>query len=323
MDKRLSGVFFGTSEVSAKFLQSLLRNRYIAINAVVTQPDSFAGRGMKEKFVPPVKLLAVEHGVRVFQPQMLKEDEFVECMRNIAPEIGIVVAYGKILPLEVLSQFSIGCMNVHFSLLPKYRGPAPIQWAIMNGEQETGVSIFWIDEGIDTGRIILQEREKINFDDTFVSLQERLTTLGINMLSEVIRKIYHKEELPAVSQSQAGQPSQAPKIDKKIAHIDWRKPAVEIYNIIRALIPWPVAYTIIEKNNKILKIYKASIANNIGTYNSSSLPYGAIVDVSGALVVKCGAGYLRLEEVQMEGKKCMSAGEFIRGARLSVGDKLI
>jgi methionyl-tRNA formyltransferase len=278
---------------------------------------------MKEKFVPPVKLLAVEHGVRVFQPQMLKEDEFVECMRNIAPEIGIVVAYGKILPPEVLSQFSIGCMNVHFSLLPKYRGPAPIQWAIMNGEQETGVSIFWIDEGIDTGRIILQEREKINFDDTFVSLQERLTTLGINMLSEVIRKIYHKEELPAVSQSQAGQPSQAPKIDKKIAHIDWQKPAVEIYNIIRALIPWPVAYTIIEKNNKILKIYKASIANNIGTYNSSSLPCGAIVDVSGALVVKCGAGYLRLEEVQMEGKKCMSAGEFVRGARLSVGDKLI
>jgi len=319
-ERLLSAVFFGTPAVSSKFLLSLLENRYISVKVVITQPDSFIGRGLKEKFVPPVKLVALQHGIKVLQPQVLKEPEFVEYIKGLTPEIGIVVAYGKILPAEILSQFSIGCINVHFSLLPKYRGPAPVQWAIINGEQETGVSIFWIDENIDTGKIILQEREKINFDDTFTTLQERLTTLGISLLNEVIRKIYYKEEIPAILQE--GEPSNAPKIDKKIARIDWNKSAVEIYNVVRALVPWPVAYSIIEKNSKILKIYKASIANENAT-NVSFFSCGTIVDISDGIVVKCGVGCLRLEEVQLEGKKCMPAGEFIKGAHLAVGDRLI
>jgi methionyl-tRNA formyltransferase len=308
-------LFFGTPALAVPFLESLARKT--DLRAVVTNPDEPAGRGYALK-PSPVKEAAIRLGLPVHQPVNLKEEVFVGAMRAAEAGFALVVAYGKILPASVLQSTRHGFLNVHFSLLPSYRGAAPVQRALINGEKETGVTLFWLDEGMDSGNIFLQKALSITDEENAEEVRQKLVPLGLSLIDEVVSRI---EKGDIVRLPQAGPVSRAPVLKKEEGRIDWSRPASAVHNLIRGTVPWPGAYTLFFHQGKKLrlKISRSQVVRS----EKPGVP-GQIVDleVEKGPVIKCLENDLLVVNVQPEGKRAMSAWEFWQGARLKIGDKL-
>lgn len=302
-------IFMGTPDFAVPSLESLIAAGHEVLG-VFTQPDK--PRGRKQELTPPeVKVCALGHGLTVYQPKTLRNNsEAMEIIRALDPDCIVVVAYGKILPKEVLDYPKYGCINVHGSLLPKYRGAAPIQWAVINGERETGVTIMQMDEGIDTGDMLVQKAIPIELEDTAEGMFEKLSVLGGEMLVEALDRL-EKGELTPVKQDES-LATYAPMLDKSICEIDWNKRAIELHNLIRGLYSWPVAQTTL--NGKKMKVFCSTPINGTGEP-------GRVVSLE-PLTVACGEGRLMLHGVQLEGKKRMSTRDFLIGHPLKINDKI-
>jgi methionyl-tRNA formyltransferase len=294
-------VFMGTPDFAIPSLKILIENNH-QILAVVTTPDKERGRGQKVTFTA-VKQFAVENNIPVFQPEKLKgNNEFVEQMKLLNPDLFVVVAF-RILPKEVFEIPKFGSFNLHGSYLPKYRGAAPIQWALINGDEETGLTTFKLAEKVDTGNIYLQEKVKINPDDNFESLHDRMSLIGAELVLKTVKMI--EDGNIVLLQQEDSLASPAPKITKEICKIDWNKSAEEIYNLVRGLSPHPAAF--FNYQNKVIKIYKTEILKNI------SLKPLELHQTKTELIIGCGKNALRILEIQQEGKRRMKIDEFLRG----------
>ena len=306
----------GTAELSCASLEKLSANKNFSVIAVVTQPDKPKGRELK--LTPsPVKMLAEKLNLPVLQPLKARDEKFIAELRGLKPDLMVVVAYGQILPQALLDVPPHGCLNVHTSLLPKYRGAAPIQWAIADGEPETGVTIMKMDAGLDTGPILATRRTPIMPTDDSQVLHDRLAQLGAELLVETIPDYVAGQILPQ-PQPVTGS-TYAAKIKKEDGKIVWSQPAVQIWNRLRAFTPWPGAFTFLQAEPKpqLLKIWKAEpIAKSGGA--------GEILatDKNG-IVVGCGEGALRILELQREGGKRLPVEQFLMGFPLPVGGRLI
>ena len=306
----MSIVFFGTPWFSVPALAELLKAKE-DVRLVITQSDKVGGRGHKI-ISPPIKTFALEKGLTVLQPDNIRSEDFIKIVRETQPEFIVVVAYGKILPVELLNMPLKGCINVHASLLPKYRGAAPIQWAIINGETVTGVTTMMMDEGLDTGDILMQKKVPIKEEDNTLSLSERLANEGANLLIETISGIRKGTIIPT---PQEGEPTYAPIIKKEDGKINWRLSAREIHNRVRGLYPWPSAFTYLK--GKLLKILKTEVFEGFGE------PGTIVRKGNRELIVGTGKGLLGLLELQIEGKKSVTVREFLNGVgrNLKTGDR--
>jgi methionyl-tRNA formyltransferase len=298
-------VFFGTPEFAIPSLAALLQSEEEVI-AVVTQTDKRKGRGHVSS-ISPVKRLALGRGIKILQPVNIKDPLFLKELYSTMPDIIAVVAYGKILPVQILGLPRYGCINVHASLLPKYRGAAPIQWAIMNGEKKTGITTMLMDEGLDTGRILLQEQTEIADDDNAETLSKRLAYRGGLLLLKTINCIKGGD---IRSIPQMGIPSYARPLKKEDGKLDWSKTSIEIFNLVRALYPWPCAYCYL--NGERIKIIKVKVLEGSG------MPY-RVEKTCEELIVGTGEGLISIIELQPEGKRPMSAKAFLQGRRLQKG----
>lgn len=309
-------IFMGTPDPAAQMLAGLIAAKH-EILCVVTQPDRPKGRGQKMTF-PPVKEVAIKYGLSIEQPEKLKLGSFISLLESLRPDIIIVVAYGKILPKEILAIPQYGCLNVHASLLPKYRGAAPMQWALLNGEKETGVTVMRLDELLDTGDIILQKKISIEENDDVLMLSKKIFAEGSKLLLKALKQI--KEGKVKYLQQNNAQATNAPLIRKESGEIDWRKTAAEIHNRVRAMIPWPVAHTFYRE--KLLKIWQSEI--HIADLETKYKLPGTIVQIvkNVGFIVATGAGHLLVKRVQAEGKKQMGAYEFVIGHDVEVGETL-
>ncbi|HSE83761.1 MAG TPA: methionyl-tRNA formyltransferase [Thermodesulfobacteriota bacterium] len=300
-------IFMGTPEFAVPSLKALIEPEDEVI-AVVTQPDKPKGRGL-EVVPPPTKVLAEKHGISVLQPQKIKTEEFFNNLKEFSPDLICVAAYGKILPKNILDLPPYGCINVHASLLPKYRGAAPINWAIIRGEKVTGITTMKMDEGMDTGDMLLKKEVLIDDEDTGETLSEKLSHVGAELLIHTIR-LLKKGELQPIPQDHS-QATYAPMLKKEHGEIEWEKPAEEIRNLIRGTIPWPGAYTTVD--GKLLKVHKAGVSEGTGK------PGEVIKSDSRILRVSTGKGALHLLELQLEGGKRLPIEEFLRGRRIKEG----
>lgn len=302
----------GTPDFAVNSLRALWESED-EIVAVVTQPDREQGRGRRT--VPsPIKVLAQERQIPALQPEKISDPHFFSRLKDYEPELIVVVAYGQILSKAILSLPRFGCINVHASLLPRYRGAAPIQWAIIIGEERTGVTIMQMDEGMDTGDILLQKEISIETEDNLETLSDRLSRLGADALLETL-KLLKPGKLKAKAQN-SSQASYAPRLSKEDGEIDWGKGAGEINNLIRGMNPWPGAFTYLE--GKTLKIFGAKAiekkaGNRPGVINGIS-PQG--------IEVATGDGSLLIAEVQLESKRRMAVADFLRGYRVEEGKEL-
>jgi methionyl-tRNA formyltransferase len=302
-------VFFGTPSFALPTLRTLFEGSDEVI-AVVTQPDREKGRGRKV-VISPVKELALQHGLKPLQPERAKEEAFQKALEILQPDLFVVAAYGQILPKSILGIPKYGAVNVHASLLPKYRGAAPIAWAILNGEKVTGVTTMMMDEGMDTGDILLQAEIPISNEETCERLHDRLASLGARLLSETLEKM-KGGEIRSIPQDHS-KATYAPPLKKEDGHIDWKKGAREIDRQIRAFNPWPGAFT--KWNDQLLKIFKGEIKE--GTLAGKP---GAVVWIGSDFIeVETGKGLLRIQEVQLEGRKRMNLRDFLLGHPISVG----
>ena len=308
-------VFMGTPDFAEVSLQALIDANY-NIEAVVTNPDRPKGRGMKMLY-SPVKELAVSKNIPVFQPEKVRNNiEFIEKIKSINPDVICVVAYGKILPKEILEIPKYGCINVHASLLPKYRGAAPIQWAVLNGDQETGITTMYMDIGMDTGDMILTQKVQIGENETTGELWERLSKIGGNLLVETLNQI-EKGIAPRIPQE--GEYTMAPMLEKEMSKIDWEnKTAEEIKNLVRGLNPIMGAYTFL--NGKKIKFWKVEVVNNIGydEENIKKIKNGTVLisDQKDGIFIKTKKGILRVLEIQGENAKKMSIQDYLRGNKI-------
>jgi len=299
-------VFMGTPDFAVPCLEQLVSNGYKVIE-VVTQPDRPKGR-KRELTPPPVKEAALKYQIPVFQPEKLRDEEAVEHILTLKPDLIVTAAYGQILPKEIIQLPKYGCINVHASLLPKYRGGAPIHKSIIDGESETGVTIMYMVEKLDAGDILTQVKVPIESTDTVGSVHDKLATAGSSLLLETIPKLI-KGELRQIKQDET-KVSFAWNIKREDEKIDWNKSAGEIYNQIRGLNPWPVAYTLLE--DQVFKVWWADV---IDLEKKEGVEPGTVLEVSpNGIEVACGKGILRLLEVQPAGKKRLSASDFVRGA---------
>ena len=304
-------VFMGTPDIAAGVLKELIASEH-EISCVVTQPDKPNGRGNGITF-SPVKKLAMENGIEVLQPQKASAPEFEDKLKEYAPDIIVVVAFGQILKKNILELAKYGCVNVHASLLPKYRGASPIQWAVINGEKETGITIMQMDPGIDTGNIILQEKLSLAEDETAGSLFDRLTEMAGPVL------------LKALSMIEAGTAILIPQnndeatyvsmLSKSMGKLNFNTGAVELERLIRGLIPWPGAYTYV--NGKMLKIWKTCISSEEDNIEAEP---GQIRIKDNAFFIGTSDKPLEILELQIEGKKRMPAYDFLRGTAIKDGD---
>ncbi len=295
----------GTPEFALPSLEKLIEENY-DICAVFTKPDKPQGR---KRIItpPPVKVFAQERGLKVFQPEKLKIRETYDLIKSLNPDAIVVVAYGKILPKNIIDMPKYGCINVHGSLLPRYRGAAPIQWSIINGDKVTGISTMFMDEGLDTGDILLQSKVSINGDETSEELKKRLSIIGADLLIKTLKEL-ENGTLERIKQDDS-QATLSPPLDKITGDIDWEKTAQEIHNLVRGSNPWPIAHTLLRGKN--FKIYRSRISTH-----RSYCP-GKIISTD-PLIVGCGNNTsLELLEVQIEGKKRMTASDFSRGYRLT------
>lgn len=306
-------VFMGTPDFAVGTLEELIKAGH-QVAAVVTQPDKPKGRG-KTLLPTPVKETAQKYGIPVYQPKKVREEAFTETLRDIAPDVIVVAAFGQIITREILDMPKYGCINVHASLLPAYRGAAPIQWAVINGEKESGVTIMQMDQGLDTGDMIDTVIVPLDPDETGGSLFDKLSEAGARLCVKVL------DDLEAGKAVRTPQPKEsttayAGMIDKKMGKIDWTKPAKQIEQLIRGLNPWPSAYTRLQGKN--LKIWKAEITEE----NSKEAPGTVTKVLSDRFLVQTGAGMLQVLELQLEGKKRMDTAAFLRGAAVSQGEVL-
>lgn len=305
-------VFMGTPEFAVPCLAALLDNGYNP-GLVVTQPDKPRGRGQRMS-IPPVKEYALGRSIKVLQPEKIKNnEEFLAELAGYAPDLAVVVAYGKILPPSVLEIPKFGCINVHASLLPKYRGAAPIQWAVINGEKKTGITTMLMDEGMDTGDMILREELPIGDDETAGALHDRLSLLGAETLIKTL-KLIESGFFPREKQD-SSQATYAPMIDKGLGEVNWRDDADKIRNLIRGLTPWPGAYTFL--NGERIKLWTARLAEGTG----SEAGVVKNIDKEG-LLVGTGKGYIRISELQPESGRRMTADEYVRGHDIKIGQIL-
>ncbi|MCF2651569.1 methionyl-tRNA formyltransferase [Anaeromassilibacillus senegalensis] len=295
-------VFMGTPDFAVPSLEALLRRGH-EIAAVYTQPDKPKGRGHK-LLPPPVKVLALEHNIPVCQPTTLRNAEAVETLRAFEPELIVVAAYGKILPPDVLTIPPRGCINVHGSLLPQYRGAAPIQWAVLNGDKISGVTIQRMAEGVDTGDILAKAQTEIDEDETSGELFDRLMMLGAELLIDTIDKL---DTLTPEPQDEA-LATHAPMLQKEMGAVDWAKPASEVHNLVRGLNPWPAAYLTLD--GKRMKLWRTKIVKVNG------LP-GVLTVLDGEMTVYCGSDAVQLLEIQPENGKRMRGSDYLRGHPLT------
>ena len=304
-------IFAGTPEFSLPPLQALLQSEH-QIVAVYTQPDRPAGRG-RQLAPGPVKQLALQHDLTVLQPRNFRAEEDLSRLEQLHADLMVVVAYGLILPARVLRAPALGCVNIHASLLPRWRGAAPIQRAIAAGDEETGVTIMRMDEGLDTGPMLLNRRCPITAEDTAGTLHERLAQLGAAALMEALPRV---ADGSLIGEPQdADRACYAAKLEKDEARIDWSRPAQEIERMVRAFNPWPVAETVLE--GKVLRIWHGSVV----AAGSGAEPGRVVTAARGVIEVATGDGLLRLEQLQVPGKRAMSAADFlnaraIQGVRL-------
>ncbi len=311
----------GTAELSCASLQALACDERFFIVAVVTQPDKPKGRDLK--LTPsPVKILAEKLNLPVLQPLKAREEKFISELRELKPDLMVVVAYGQILPQSILDLPPHGCLNVHTSLLPKYRGAAPIQWAIADGEPETGVTIMKMDAGLDTGPILSLRRTPILSTDDSQILHDRLAQLGAELLAETIPDYIAGKISPQPQPAEGS--TYAAKIKKEDGQIDWNLPAEKIRNRLRAFTPWPGAFTF--RNGKLLKVWKASLAQEnryegISIHNSNLAPGTILSANADGILVLCGKDALMIFELQREGGRRISAAEFLAGFPLQAGVK--
>ncbi len=309
MAEPLKIVFMGTPEFAVPSLKGLIAGPDEVV-AVVTQPDRPKGRGRKLQ-PPPVKIVAEQAGIEVMQPQKASSPEFIEKIRSLAPDLLVVAAYGQILKQELLDVPKIMPINVHGSILPKYRGAAPIQWAILNGEKETGITIMKMDAGMDTGPILLQESIPIGEEETFGELYERMAQLGAELLLKAIEGVKQGKIAP-VAQPEEGV-SYAPFITKEMCLIDWSKSAQEISCLVRALDPSPGAYTFL--HGKRLRLYNPFLLSDNGGDHAKK-PGTVLNAGSNGLMVATGNGLLGFRQVQLAGKKRMDISSFIQGRKI-------
>ncbi len=305
-------VFMGTPDFAKESLEAVY-NAGHEILTVVTNPDRPQGRGMKLK-PSPVKEFALEKGLNVMQPEKVrKNEEFINEIKNLNPDVICVVAYGKILPKEILEIPRLGCINVHGSLLPKYRGAAPIQWAVLNGDEETGITTMYMDEGMDTGDMILKEKVEISEDETTGELWDRLSMVGGELLVKTLKEI-ENGTAPRVKQGEEF--TLAPMLDKKMAKIDWEnKTAREIKNLVRGLNPIMGAYTFL--NGKKIKLWKVDVVDS--NEDDSSLKNGTVIESNPkeGLFIKTKEGTIKVLEIQGENAKRMEIGDFLRGNKIN------
>ncbi len=299
-------VFFGTPQFAIPSLKALLASSNKVL-AVVTQSDKRRGRlGLPSP--TPVKEFAIKENIRVLQPEKINVPSFIDELSFLNPDIIVVVAYGKILPPRILNLPCHGCINVHASLLPKYRGAAPIQWAIIKGEKETGVTTMLMNEGLDTGDVLLQESIEILDNDNSETLGKKLSELGASLLVKTIEGLESGSLKPVPQQ---GKPSYAPILKKQDGRINWDMNASDIWNFVRGMYPWPGAFT--KTNNERIKII------NVRPIQGKGIP-GRIESVSNRLVIGTGDGLIEILEIQPEGKRIMNSKDFIIGRRLKEGD---
>lgn len=308
-------IFMGTPELAAASLAALVREPAFQIVAVVTQPDRPKGRELKLQ-PSPVKELAVTAGLPVLQPAKAREEQFIAGLGKLQPDLIAVAAFGQILPQPILDLPRWGCLNVHTSLLPKYRGAAPIQAALLNGDSETGVTIMKMDAGLDTGDILTQRATPIRDDDNAATLHDRLAQLGAELLVQTIPDYVAGKVQPRPQQHELA--THVPKIKKEDGRIDWRQPARNIWNHIRAFTPWPGAFTFLpaQPQSQLLKLWQAEAVSGHGTAGDilSADKHG--------IVIACGSGALRVTQLQREGGRRLTAGEFLAGHALAPGTKL-
>ena len=314
----MKALYMGTPEIAATILETLLSSE-LEVIGVVTQPDKPKGRG-KEMAAPPVKEVALKHQIPVYQPRRVKDAEFIEQLRVLAPDIILVAAFGQMLSKEILDLPQYGCINVHASLLPKYRGSAPIQWVILNGETKTGVTIMRMDVGCDTGDMILSKEVEISKEETGGSLHDKLAQIGGGALLEAIEQI--KDGTVQYTKQDDADSSYIKMLSKEMGLVDFNQEAVTIERMIRGLNPWPSAYTYYK--GKTLKLWSAEVfSDEMHTEDTKNMENGSILKVTkDAIYVKTGAGILAIKELQLEGKKRMQTGEFLRGYQMQVGEML-
>ena len=303
-------IFMGTPDFAAASLEALIASRH-EIQAVVTQPDKPKGR--KGELTPsPVKVIAKREGIKVYQPLKVRDEEFVKTLRAYNPDVIVVVAFGQIIPLSILKMPKFGCVNIHGSLLPKYRGAAPIQWAVLDGEKETGITTILMDEGIDTGDILLKKTIKIDMDETSGSLFDKLMALGAETILETLDELENGNLTP-IKQGESPT-AYAKMLTKAMGLIDFTRPAKELDCFVRGMNPWPSAYTLL--SGKTLKLWKVRAVEGSGKA-------GSVIDIGKeSFTIACGEGAIEVLEVQLEGKKRMSAGDFLKGSTLNIGQEL-
>ena len=310
----MKAVVMGTPDVAVPTLQKMV-DMGIEITAVVTQPDKAKGRG-KKVIYSPVKECALAHDLPVYQPVRIKKDpEFIQTLRDMAPDVIVVVAFGQILSKEVLDIPRLGCVNVHASLLPKFRGAAPIQWAIIDGEKVTGVTTMLMDVGLDTGDMLLKTEVSVDAKETGSSLHDKLAAAGGELLERTLIGLEAGTIVPEKQDdSQAGE--YARMLDKELGHIDFNQPAVVIERLIRGLNPWPSAYTYID--GKTLKIWEAEVLDR-----NYGCEYGEVAEVTrNSLIIQTGIGALSVKSVQLEGKKRMDISAFLNGYTIEKGTRM-
>ena len=317
----LNILFMGTPDFARKSLEEIYNNGFNVIG-IVTNPDKPKGRGMK-MIASPVKEFGLEKNIPVYQPLKIRNnDSFIEEMKSLKPDVICVVAYGKILPKEILDIPKYGCINVHGSLLPKYRGAAPIQWAVINGEKQTGITTMYMDVGMDTGDMILKEIVDIGEDETTGELWERLSIIGGKLLVNTLKLI---ESGNAPREKQSDEFTIAPMLDKEMAQINWnKKTAAEIKNLVRGLNPIMGAYTFV--NNKKLKLWKVNVINNdkiieegiVTAEELEKLNSGEVIlaNEKQGLYIKAKDAVIEAIEIQAEGSKKMNAKDYLRGHKL-------
>ena len=308
-------LFMGTSEFAVPALKALISHKFELIG-LVTQPDRPSGRG-KRLSPPPVKVIAAEHNIPIHQPERVRKPDFVKILKRLTPDVIVVAAFGQLLPQTVLDIPPCGTINLHPSLLPKYRGAAPIQWALMNGEVETGVTLMLLDAGEDTGDIISADRVLIRDEDTAFTLTEQLAQLGADQLVRCLSDMPNEGPPSAIPQNHA-EATHAPRLTKETGHIDWNQPATTIHNLVRGTAIWPGAYTFFREELR-LKVIRCQPLPRTFAARPGTLE---IVDRQ-KLIVATAEGVLQLLEIQPATKKVMEASDFINGYQLQTGEQFL
>ncbi|WP_195250793.1 methionyl-tRNA formyltransferase [Romboutsia sp. 1001713B170207_170306_H8] len=305
-------VFMGTPDIAVGCLQKIIDEKH-DILGVVTQPDKPVGRG-KKMGMPPVKELALKYDIPVYQPIKVRDEEFVKILKDLNPDLIVVVAFGQILPKAILDIPKFGCVNVHVSLLPKYRGAAPINWVIINGEEKTGVTTMYMDEGLDTGDMILTSEFELNDEMTAGELHDVMKEEGAKVLKETIDLIA-KGEAPRIPQNHE-EFTYAPMMNKTLGQIDFSKPAKEIHNLVRGVNPWPSAYTTYK--DQTMKVWKTKVLDETSGTNPGTI---LKVDKEG-IRVSTKDNVLLIKEIQMPGKKRVLVEEYIKGNSIETNEVL-